>query len=183
MSDNPLDLDQQRFLLKLARDSIKHHLDTGKSLHIENQTGILNEKRGAFVTLKTDNKLRGCIGYPIPHQALYLTVMEAAEMAAFKDFRFDPLKKEELPNTKIEISVLSLPWTITDINEIEIGKHGIIISKGIHRGLLLPQVPIEWGWDLVTYLHHSCMKAGLDEDAWEQGAKIEVFTAQVFSED
>ena len=183
MSDNPLDPDQQKFLLKLARDSIKHHLDTGKSLHIENQTGILNEKRGAFVTLKTDNKLRGCIGYPIPHQALYLTVMEAAEMAAFKDFRFDPLKREELPHTKIEISVLSRPWTITDTREIEIGKHGIIISQGINRGLLLPQVPMEWGWDLATYLRHSCMKSGLDEDAWEQGAKIEVCTAQIFSED
>ena len=94
MSANPLNLDQQRFLLELARTSIKHHLDTGKSLHIENTTEILNEKRGAFVTLKTNNNLKGCIGYPVPHQALFLTVMEAAEMAAFKDFRIDPLKKE-----------------------------------------------------------------------------------------
>ena len=183
MNDNALDPDQQRFLLKLARDSIKYHLDTGKSLHIENQTGILFEKRGAFVTLKTDNKLRGCIGYPIPHQALYLTVMEAAEMAAFKDYRFQSLNQDELDATRIEISVLSRPWAVTDTREIEIGKHGIIISQGINRGLLLPQVPIEWGWDLVTYLRHGCMKAGLDEDAWEQSAKIEVFTAQVFSED
>ena len=183
MSDNLLKLDQQRFLLELARKSIKYHLDTGKSLHIENPAGILKEKRGAFVTLKTANNLKGCIGYPIPHQALYLTVMEAAEMAAFKDFRFDPLKKEDLPNTKIEISVLSLPWKITDTREIEMGKHGIIISQGINRGLLLPQVPIEWGWDLATYLRHGCLKAGLDEDTWEQGVKIEIFTAQVFSEE
>lgn len=185
MKDNPLDHDQQEFLLKLARDSIIRHLDTGKSLTIAKPAGALNEKRGAFVTLKTDNKLRGCIGYPIPHQALYLTVIEAAEMAAFRDYRFDPLKKAELLNTKIEISVLSLPRAVTDIQEIEVGKHGIIISQGVQRGLLLPQVPVEWGWDLVTYLRHGCMKAGLDENAWEKKpvVKIEIFTAQVFSED
>ena len=110
------------------------------------------------------------------------TVVEAAIAAATQDFRFQPLTLEELEQTKIEISVLSLPHPVKNINEIEVGKHGLIISKGFNKGLLLPQVPVEWNWDLETYLKHGCLKAGLDEDEWKKGARIEIFTAQVFSE-
>jgi len=103
-------------------------------------------------------------------------------MAAAKDPRFHPVDEEEFPDIDIEISVLSVPKKIKDISEIEVGKHGIIISKGLYSGLLLPQVPKEYGWDLETYLRHGCVKAGLEEDAWKKGAEIEIFTAQVFSE-
>lgn len=177
-----LNKDQQQFLLNLARRAIKHYLEKGDILQVETKDKILQEKRGAFVTLKVNDQLRGCIGYPLPYKTLVETVIEAAIAAATQDFRFHPLSLEELNQIKIEISVLSLPQPIKDINEIKVGKHGLIISKGFNKGLLLPQVPIEWNWDLETYLKHGCLKAGLDEDEWKKGARIEIFTAQVFSE-
>ncbi len=183
MSENNLNPDQQRFLLRLARDSIVYYLDKGKHLKLEIEDDLLKEKRGVFVTLKLDDKLRGCIGYPLPHDPIYLSVIEAAVLAASKDTRFPPLRAEELPRTSIEISVLSFPQQIEDITEIEVGKHGIIITQGFSRGLLLPQVPLEWRWDLETYLNHGSLKAGLPENAWKTGAKVEIFTAQVFSDD
>ncbi len=142
----------------------------------------LQEKRGAFVTLKVGDKLRGCIGYPLPYKPLWETITDVAVSAATQDPRFESLTLKELPATKIEISVLSLPKSIKDIKEVEVGKHGIIISKGPCKGLLLPQVPVEWNWDLETYLSHGCLKAGLDEDEWKKGVCIEIFSAQVFSE-
>jgi len=93
-----------------------------------------------------------------------------------------PLTTKELQDTKIEISVLSASRPVTNISEIKVGTHGIIISKGSNKGLLLPQVPLEWNWDLEAYLEHGCKKAGLDKDAWKKDAKIEIFSAQVFSE-
>lgn len=143
---------------------------------------VLKEKRGAFVTLKVNDQLRGCIGYPLPYKPLWETITDVAISAATQDFRFKPITLEELPDTKIEISVLSLPKSIKDVKEIEVGKHGIIISKGPCKGLLLPQVPVEWNWNLETYLSHGCLKAGLDENEWKKGVNIEVFSAQVFSE-
>jgi len=174
--------DQKKFLLDLARNAIEHFLKTGKPLktHIKEKT--FQEKRGAFVTLKTRQKLRGCIGYPLPYKPLYETIIDAAVQAATQDYRFPSVTEEELPDTKIEISILSLPEDVKAISEIEIGKHGIIVSKGYNKGLLLPQVPIEWNWDLETFLRHGCMKAGLAEDEWEKGARIQKFSAEVFSE-
>jgi len=177
-----LNKDQQRFLLKLARDSIEYYLDNGEHIQIKTEEGVLKEKRGAFVTIKHKGELRGCIGYPTPYLPLYKTIIEASVMAATKDPRFLPIQKDELSDVDIEISVLSVPKKVQDISEIEVGKHGIIVSKGVNSGLLLPQVPLEWGWDLETYLKHGCLKAGLDEKALETGAEIEIFTAQVFSE-
>lgn len=177
-----LDVDQQRFLLRLARDAIRSHLESGKPPPAAVEEGPLMEKRGAFVTLKRDGQLRGCVGYPLPHDPLYLTIMEAAVMAATHDHRFPSVSLEELPEIRIEISVLTLPRKIAEVSEITIGEHGIIVTQGLSRGLLLPQVPLEWAWDRETFLRHGCMKAGLEEDAWEKGAEIEVFSAQVFSE-
>lgn len=174
--------DQKTFLLELARKAIKHFLKTGKTLQINVKDKIFKEKRGAFVTLKTNQKLRGCIGYPLPYKPLYETIIDAAIQAATQDYRFPSVTEEELPDTQIEISILSLPEDVKDITEIEIGKHGIILSKGYNKGLLLPQVPVEWNWDLETYLQHGSLKAGLDEDAWKKGAHIQKFTADVFSE-
>jgi len=177
-----LNKDQQKFLLGLARQAIEHYLQTKETLKTKIADKDLMEKRGAFVTLKVNHELRGCIGYVLPHKPLYETVIEVAILAATEDYRFQSLTLEELRETKIEISVLSLPQPVNDVKEIEVGKHGIILSKGIHKGLLLPQVPLEYDWDLETFLSHGCLKAGLDENEWKKGVKIEVFQAQVFSE-
>jgi AmmeMemoRadiSam system protein A len=177
-----LDEEQQKFLLGLARQTIEHYLKEGKKPAVNIEDEELKEKRGAFVTLKVNDQLRGCIGYPLPYQPLYETIMKVTVQSATQDLRFQSLTLEELPRTKIEISVLGLPQVIDDIKKIKIGKHGIIISKGSSRGLLLPQVPVEWNWNLETYLRHGCLKAGLDENEWKKGAQIEIFSAQVFSE-
>ena len=177
-----LDQDEQRFLLGLARDTIAGFLKTGKSPRPKAAAKELTKKRGAFVTLKVDDQLRGCIGYPLPYKPLFETVVQMALAAATQDYRFPPIKLEELGRLKIEISVLTLPRPIQDAREVEVGRHGIIVSKGIAKGLLLPQVPTEHGWDRETYLRHGCLKAGLDEDEWQRGAQIEVFEAQVFAE-
>jgi AmmeMemoRadiSam system protein A len=177
-----LDQDEQRYLLGLARQTIEGFLKTGKRPRPKAAPKSLAEKRGAFVTLKVDDQLRGCIGYPLPYKPLAETVAEMALAAAAQDYRFPPIQAEELKRLKIEISVLTLPQPVQNVNEIEVGRHGIIVSKGIAKGLLLPQVPTEYGWDRETFLHHGCLKAGLDEDEWRKGAQIEVFEAQVFSE-
>jgi len=180
--ENLLNKGQQKLLLGLARKAIEHYLKTGKTLKVKTEDEELKRKKGAFVTLKANEQLRGCIGYPLPYKPLYETIVDSAISAATQDFRFEPLSLEELPEIKIEISVLSLPQPIKDIKQVEVGKHGIIVSKGPCRGLLLPQVPVEWNWDLETYLSHGCLKAGLDEDEWKKGAQVEIFSAQVFSE-
>lgn len=177
-----LDQEEQRFLLGLARRSIEEFLRSGKQLKPDPAGKKLLEKRGAFVSLKVKGHLRGCIGYPLPHKPLQETIIEMAVAAATKDYRFPSLLPEELPDTRIEISVLTLPQAVKNAQEVEVGRHGIIISKGLCKGLLLPQVPGEYNWDRETYLCHGCLKAGLDEDEWRRGAKIEVFEAQVFSE-
>jgi AmmeMemoRadiSam system protein A len=177
-----LNKDQRMFLLDLARRTIEFYLERGKPLKEKSGDPLLLEKRGAFVTLKVDNELRGCIGYPLPHKSLIETVIDCAIAAASQDFRFPSIKKEELSRLNIEISVLTLPRKIKDVSEIQVGEHGIILSKGANKGLLLPQVPVEWGWDLETYLNHGCLKAGLPEDEWKKGATIEIFSAQVFCE-
>jgi len=181
--DRPLTADQERYLLRLAREAITHYLEKGKPLEREPPPGeVWREKRGAFVTLRVDDQLRGCIGYPLPIKPLYETILDAAVAAATQDFRFRPIDLEELPRTRIEISVLSRPESIREVNLIEVGKHGIVVSKGLQKGLLLPQVAVEHGWDRETFLRHGCLKAGLEEDAWKRDARIEIFTAQVFSE-
>lgn len=181
--EKQLNPSQKKFLLNLARQSIEVYLKDNKYLRLEPEDQELRKFRGAFVTLKKNSELRGCIGFPLPIKPLYETIAESAVAAATQDFRFPNLTLKELPDISIEISVLSIPRQIKDISEIEVGKHGIIVSKGIHKGLLLPQVPVEWKWDLETYLQHGCLKAGLPEDEWKKGAQIEIFEAEVFSED
>jgi AmmeMemoRadiSam system protein A len=177
-----LNATQKTYLRGLAREVITTLLTGGKSVKPVTQDPILRAERGAFVTLKVDGELRGCIGYPLPYKPLAETVAEMAVAAATQDTRFEPLAAAELPRLEIEISVLTLPRPVSDVSEIVIGKHGIIVSKGRYKGLLLPQVPLEYGWDLPAYLGHGCQKAGLPKDEWKRGAKIEVFEAQVFSE-
>jgi len=178
----PLTPEQGKALLKLARRAVEYHFKKGDLLPPTAADPAFKEKRGAFVTIKVDGELRGCIGYPLPFKPLDETVIEMAVAAASQDFRFDPLTAEELGRTKIEISVLSLPEPVMDAKDVEVGTHGVIVSKGLNRGLLLPQVPLEHQWDREVYLRNCCLKAGLGPDEWKKGAKIEVFTAQVFSE-
>lgn len=178
-----LNSEQQKFLLALARKTIIHYLRNRQMIQVAIDDPELQEKKGAFVTLKVNGELRGCIGYPLPVKPLYQTVIDCAIAAATQDYRFLPLELSELDNLKIEISVLSLPQPVEKIEEIQVGKHGLIISKAHNKGLLLPQVPLEYNWDLETYLRHGCLKAGLDPDEWKRGVKIEIFSAQVFSEE
>jgi len=177
-----LSQDEQRYLLKLARDTIEAALKGGQGPRPADAPKNLLKKRGAFVTLKVDEQLRGCIGYPLPYKPLAETIVNMALAAATQDYRFLPVQPDELGRMKIEISVLTVPREVRDAGEIEVGRHGLVISKGISKGLLLPQVAAEYEWDRETFLRHCCIKAGLDESQWKKGAKIEVFEAQVFSE-
>ena len=180
--DKELSPADERYLLGLARRAIESHLAGKGPLRETSPDPRLRSVRGAFVTLHVDGELRGCIGYPLPVKPLDETVAEMAVAAASQDFRFDALRAGELGRLKIEISVLSLPRAVDDPSEVEVGRDGIIITKGFNRGLLLPQVSVEQGWDRETFLRHGCIKAGLRPDEWRKGARIEVFTAQVFSE-
>jgi len=174
--------DERRFLLELARRSVEAAVRGEPRPEPKIADKRFLEKRGAFVSLKTDGELRGCVGYPLPYKPLYKAVIEMAAAAATRDFRFASLRPEELLRTRIEISVLSLPEGVADPRDVEVGRHGITISKGGCKGLLLPQVPEEYHWDRETFLRHGCLKAELDGNEWKRGAKIEVFEAQVFSE-
>lgn len=175
--------EEKKYLLQLARRSIIHFLKNHQMLEEEVENPRLKQKQGAFVTLKVNGELRGCIGYPLPYKPLYRTIIEMAVAAATEDYRFPPLRPEELNDLRIEISVLTLPRKVNKPEEVVVGRHGIIVSKGFNKGLLLPQVPLEYGWDLETYLNHGCLKAGLPADEWRRGVNLEVFEAQVFSEE
>lgn len=178
----PLTPEQEQACLRLARQALERHFQGEERFRPAVEDPVLREKRGAFVTLKANGELRGCIGYPLPHKPLFETIVDMAVAAATQDYRFDPLGAEDLDSLRIEISVLGLPEPVADPAEVEVGRHGIIVSKGYNRGLLLPQVPLEHDWDRETYLRHGCLKAGLMPDEWQKGVKIEVFTAQVFTE-
>ena len=181
--EDQLTKEEQKILLKLAREAIEEFLKNGKRKKFETKKPRLNRSGGAFVTIKINHHLRGCIGYITSPRPLYETIIDAAISAAVNDPRFPPLTLAELEQAKLEISVLTPPQRIEDINEIEVGKHGLIITKGLNKGLLLPQVASEEGWDRDTFLQYTCLKAGLPPDAWKQGATIEVFSAQVFGEE
>ena len=139
------------------------------------------EPRGAFTSLYLRGELRGCVGYVLPSSSVYGAVAETARAAAFDDNRFPPVTPSEAPHLEIELSILSPPLPI-HAEGIEVGRHGLLISQNDRRGLLLPQVPVEHKWDLATFLEQTCRKAGLPLDAWQEGATIEAFTAEVFGD-
>src|SRR5438874_6918584 len=172
----------QAYLLKLSRQTLDEFLSFGRRPTDLPTSEELLEKRGAFVTLASHGRLRGCIGYVVPLFSLYKTVIDCSISAATEDLRFEPLKLEELEEIEIEISVLSPLDEVKDIQQIDVGTHGLIVSQKGKRGLLLPQVPTEHGWDRERFLTETCRKAGLPLDAWKEGAKIEYFTAFVFRE-
>jgi len=172
---------ERRILLALAHRSIETGL-AGLRIDLTPPSEHLAEPRGAFTTLHLFDKLRGCIGYVLPVGSLYQTVAETARAAAFDDPRFPPVIEDETFALKVEISVLSVPVPIR-LEEVVIGKHGLIVTAGSRRGLLLPQVPVEWDWDRETFLTQTCLKAGLAPDAWLHGAELQAFTAEVFGEE
>jgi len=174
---------QQAILLKLARESMETYVKSSKPIEVKIDDPELNAPLGAFVTLKINGVLRGCIGRFGPTESLAKTVAQMAVEAAVRDPRFPPVSEEELDKIDIEISVLSPLEECKDVNKIEVGVHGLEIQKGWHKGVLLPQVATEWGWDRETFLENTCLKAGLDKDAWkEEDTTIYTFTAQVFGE-
>jgi AmmeMemoRadiSam system protein A len=131
--------------------------------------------------LYCQRKLRGCVGYPTALLPLFRTVIETARAAAFDDPRFIPLTLAEVGDLGVSLSVLS-PLKPISPEEVEVGRHGLLMTEGPRRGLLLPQVPVEHGWDRITFLEQTCRKAGLPLDAWQTGATIEAFTAEVFGD-
>lgn len=174
--------EDKQMLLKLVRKTIEAKFTGNKVSGPPSLKAILTQKRGAFVTLKKQGKLRGCIGYIEARKPLYKTIEEMAVESAFHDPRFPPLQQEELIDIMIEISVLSPLKEIGDIEEIEVGKHGIYLVKDSRSGLLLPQVAKEYGWNRVTFLKETCRKAGLPSLAWQdKDIKIFIFSADIFS--
>jgi AmmeMemoRadiSam system protein A len=176
---------QRAQLLSIARTSIESVLNGARPRVDEASLDAeLTRPSGAFVSLHThDGDLRGCIGSIHPVAPLCHAVSANAVNAAFRDPRFHPLTREELPGVHIEISVMSPIEVVTDVESIEVGRDGLIVSRGGRAGLLLPQVAAEYGWDRETFLAHTCGKAGLPQDAWRRpDTKIERFSAEVFGE-
>jgi AmmeMemoRadiSam system protein B/AmmeMemoRadiSam system protein A len=179
--DLGLNQEEKKTLHHIAKTVIENKVKGKPVPDFKVESPILKENRGAFVTLQKRGQLRGCIGYIEGHGPLHKTIEKMAEAAAFNDPRFTPVQEKELPELDIEISVLTPLRRITDVNEIEVGKHGIYMKKGWFSGLLLPQVATEYGWDRQTFLEHTCQKAGLPSTAWkEKETEIYIFSADIF---
>lgn len=179
--DLGLNAQEKKSLHHIAKTVIENKV-RGKAVpEFKIESPILKENRGAFVTIQKRGQLRGCIGYIEGHGPLHKTIEEMAEAAAFRDPRFTPVTEKELPEIEIEISVLTPLKKIIDVNEIQVGKHGIIIKKGGFSGVLLPQVATDYGWDRKTFLEHTCQKAGLPLNAWkDKDTEIYIFSADIF---
>ena len=179
---SPLREQEQRILIAIAKAAVDAHL-AGRALKFEPvHEGSLAERRGVFVSIHETARLRGCVGNVEPDEPLYRATARCAIAAAVADPRFAPLTTGEMSLVSFELSVLSPPEILHDPGEIEVGTHGLIVSKGAARGLLLPQVAASQCWDRYRFLAETCLKAGLRPDAWKQGAQIHQFTAQVFGE-
>ena len=190
-----LSLEEGKFLIQLARSAVKEHLEKGKAIQPPKETPKkLFEQCGVFVTINSvrngDKELRGCIGYPYPTSPLVEAVIDSAINAATQDPRFYPLSLDELSKVVFEVSVLTPPEPVEVKNpkeylsKIKVGEDGLIVEKGYYRGLLLPQVPVEWGWCEEEFLCQCCIKAGVPPDSWlTKGTKIYKFKAIIFEEE
>jgi AmmeMemoRadiSam system protein A len=172
--------EERRLLLELAHQAIVARLERREILPAC-YSEHLSEPRGVFTTIYSDQKLRGCVGYPGALAPLFRAVIETAQGAAFDDPRFPPLTLAEAANLQVSLSILS-PLVPIAAEEVQVGRHGLVVSYKGRRGLLLPQVPVEHGWDRLTFLQQTCRKAGIPLDAWQHGATIEAFTAEVFGD-
>ena len=177
-------------MVRLARRAVETYLRSRKKIPIPEVAPKLRQPCGVFVTLTEHGELRGCIGHPLPRMPLVEAVVDSAISSATGDPRFPSVVPEELPEIKVEVSVLTPPELIkvTSPREypkhFEIGKHGLVVEYAGSAGLLLPQVAVEWGWDAEEFLSHACMKAGLSPDSWlERGIRISRFGAQIFYEE
>ena len=182
MSDKLSRKDQQ-LLLTIAHETINSYVTNKTVPTLPATDPALQEQRGCFVTIKKNGVLRGCIGTFTSEKPLILTVQEMAISAATRDPRFYPMKQTDLADYHVEISVLSPLRKIDSVEEIVVGDHGLYIEKNIARGVLLPQVATEFGWDRETFLRQTCLKAGLRPDEWQDGATIYIFSADIFGDD
>lgn len=174
---------EQKELLNIAKSAVEKYITENEVFEPGEKNENLWQNRGAFVTLKINGQLRGCIGYTSPLKPLCQTVRDVAIQAATQDPRFRPVSEKELSLLTYEISVLSPFTKVVDTERIELGKHGLLIKKGAKAGLLLPQVPVEQGWDRLTFLQQTCFKAGLEADAWRDSeTDIFQFSAFVFGD-
>jgi AmmeMemoRadiSam system protein A len=169
-------------LLQLARQAMTAHV-YHQPMPIVELAGVYARPGGAFVTLHRHGELRGCIGHIEANEPLGEVIVRCAVAASSRDPRFPPVTESELGEIELELSLLGPLEPIARADDIEIGTHGLVVEQGWHRGLLLPQVAIEWNWDRETFLAHTCQKAGLANDAWKRGAKLWRFSAEVFGEE
>lgn len=181
----PFSRDEQAFLLHVAREAMTEAV-CGRTWNPSAVAARLSSERlaepsAAFVSLHRGLHLRGCVGSITAARPLYLAVAESAVSAALRDTRFPPVAPEELPELEIEISVLSSMSPLRP-EDVHPGEHGLLVSQGFARGLLLPQVATEYGWTAEQFMEAACQKAGLPADAWRHGARMEGFTALVFSD-
>ena len=184
-----LSIEEGKKAVVFARNIIEKFVRNNK-INITEPNGVFNERQGAFVTIHTypEHDLRGCIGIPLPVMSLKQAITQGAQSAT-RDPRFPPLDENELNDIIIEVTILTKPKLINVdkpqdyLSEIEIGRDGLIVEQGFFKGLLLPQVPVEQGWDKQEFLSQTCMKAGLLPDAWfDKATKISKFSGQIFSE-
>jgi uncharacterized protein len=187
--------EEGEFLVHLARNTVKRYLQNEEKLEPPKDTlKKLFEHCGVFVTINSvrsgEKELRGCIGYPYPISPLVEAVIDSAINAATQDPRFEPLSLRELDRVVFEVSVLTPPEPVEVANpkeyfkQIKVGEDGLIIEKGFYKGLLLPQVPVEWGWCEEEFLCQCCVKAGLPPDSWlTKGVKLYKFKAIIFEEE
>jgi uncharacterized protein len=182
VSDGMLSATERAALLWIARASVRHHLGLGALPDLPGY-GPLASARGAFVTLHVAGELRGCIGSFQARDSLAHTVSAMAVSAASEDPRFPPLRPDELDDLRVRVSALAPCCPMRDPSELQIGRHGLLVRKGWHRGALLPVVAVERRWDASTFLKHACLKAGLPPDAWrDPEATVEIFGAEEFGE-
>ena len=182
---SPLTQEQKKRLIEIAKATIRLYIEEGKVYQIKDNDPRLSEEEGTFVTIHKNGELRGCIGNILGRGPLYLLVRDMAIAAATEDSRFPAVRKEELKDLQLEISVLSKPWVVQTTDEIQMGTHGVIISRGVfNQGVFLPQVATETGWSKEEFLSELCsQKAGLPRNCYKDPATtMRVFTANVFSE-
>jgi AmmeMemoRadiSam system protein A len=174
------DVDRQ-LLLRIARDAIVAHVSVAQTSVVA-RSEVLERPGGAFVTIHRHGELRGCIGHVEANEPLGRVIPRCAVAACSSDPRFPPVKALELPQLAVELSLLGPLEPLLAPEGFEVGRHGLVVERHWHRGLLLPQVATEWRWDRVTFLAETCHKAGLPRDAWRHGAQVWRFEAEVFGE-
>lgn len=177
--------------VRIARQIMEQYIRTGKYDYPRTYPDRFRKNSGAFVTIKTwpHHELRGCIGYPEPIKPLIDAIVDNAVNASTRDPRFPPVREKELDHLVVEVSLLTPPKKIKVkeqkelLDKVKVGRDGLIVEKGIFRGLLLPQVPVEEGWDVLTFLKHTCWKAGMPMDEWQDKDTVfYAFQAEVYAE-